>query len=115
MENSRLEQRSVIKFMLAEKCKPCDIYKWMSNVFQEARSRKKNIFINVLNMRLALQAWIEKTVHEVETHWQSGKEKVPGAAVSKKQVMLTVFRDMKRPMTIDFLEKDVTLNGASYC
>ena len=25
-EYSRLEQRSVIKFLLAEKCKPCEIY-----------------------------------------------------------------------------------------
>ena len=29
--------------------------------------------------------------------------------------MLTVFWDMKRPITIDFLEKGATVNSASYC
>ena len=28
-ESSRLEQKSVIKFLVAEKCKPCEIYRRM--------------------------------------------------------------------------------------
>ena len=39
---------------------------------------------NGLNMGLSLQSWFEKTVHGVETNWLSGKEKVPGTAVSKE-------------------------------
>ena len=31
---SRLEQRSIIKFLLADKCKPCEIYKRMCNVIR---------------------------------------------------------------------------------
>ena len=36
------------------------------------------------------------------------------AEQSVKKVMLTVFWDMKGPITIDFLEKDATVNSASY-
>ena len=32
-----------------------------------------------------------------------------------KKVMLTVFCNMKGPMTIDFVEKGATLNSASHC
>ena len=34
-ESARLEQRSVIKFLLAEKCKQCEIYKTMCDVYRE--------------------------------------------------------------------------------
>ena len=33
-------------------------------------------FANGLNTDLPLGAWIEKTVHEVKTHWLSGKENI---------------------------------------
>ena len=33
---------------------------------------------------LSLRARVEKTVHELETHRLSGKERVPGAVVSKQ-------------------------------
>ena len=54
-ECSRLEQRSVIKFLVAEKCKSCEIYRRMFNVFGEASFSKK-IFTNELNMGLPLRA-----------------------------------------------------------
>ena len=44
----------------------------------------KKIFANGLYVGLARQAWVGKTVHRVERHWLSGKEKVPGAVVSKE-------------------------------
>ena len=44
-EYSRLEQRSVIKFLMADKCKPCEIYWRICNVYEEACFNKK-IFIN---------------------------------------------------------------------
>ena len=37
-------------------------------------------------------------------------QKVFPTQLSVKKVMLTVFRDMKGPITIDFLEKGATLN-----
>ena len=38
------------------------------------------------------------------------KEKIPGAAVSKED-----YTNLEGPMTIDFLEKAVTVNNASHC
>ena len=52
-------------------------------MYEEACFSKKN-FLNQQNMDLLLQAQVKKTVHRVETHWHSGKEKVPGAAVNKE-------------------------------
>ena len=43
-ESSRLEQRSVIKFLVAEKCKPCEIYRRMSDVYGEACFSEKNVY-----------------------------------------------------------------------
>ena len=80
---SRLEQRSIIKFLLAENCKPCEIYRRICDVYGEARFIKKKMFTNRLNMSLPQRGWVEKTVHGVETHSQV--KIVPGAAVSKKK------------------------------
>ena len=42
---SRFEQRSVIKFLLTEKCKPCEIYKKMCDGYKEACfSQDKNLY-----------------------------------------------------------------------
>ena len=49
-ECSRLEQRSVIKFLLVEKCKPYEIYKRMCNECWEACFCFKKMFTNGLNM-----------------------------------------------------------------
>ena len=78
---NRLEQRSVIKFLLAEKCKPCEIYRRLYNEYGEACLVKK-MFTNALNMILSIQAWVKQTVHGVEIHWLSSKEKVLCPAVS---------------------------------
>ena len=64
---------------------------------------------NWLNIGLLPQASVEKTVHWVKTYWLSSKEKVPGAAV-----MLTLFWEMKGFVTIDFHEKGLAVNCASY-
>ena len=34
-ECSRLEQRSVIHFLMVEKCKLCDVYRRMCDMFEE--------------------------------------------------------------------------------
>ena len=51
-ECSRLEQRFVIIFLVAEKCKPCEIYKRTCDVYQEACFGQK-MFTNGLNMDLS--------------------------------------------------------------
>ena len=47
----------------------------------------------------------------MKIHWLSGKEKVLGTVKN----MLIAFWDIKGHFTIDFLEKSVTVNGASNC
>ena len=49
---------------------------------QKAYSRQK-MFTNGLNIGLQWRTWVKKTVHGVET-LLSGKDKVPGPAVSKE-------------------------------
>ena len=51
-ERSRYEQRSVIKFLLAEKGKPCEIYRKMCYVYEEVCFSQK-MFTNGLNMGLS--------------------------------------------------------------
>ena len=72
-EWSRLEQTSMINFFLVEKCKPCEIYWRMFNVYGEACFNQK-MFINGLIMGLSLRGRVEKTVHGVEIHWLWGKK-----------------------------------------
>ena len=83
MEYSILEQRSVIRVLVAEKCKPYEIYERMCDVNEEAYFNQK-MFTNQLNIGLPQQARVEMTVHGMETHWLSCKEKVSGSAVSKE-------------------------------
>ena len=55
----------------------------------------------------------QKTVNGVEIHRLSGKEKIPGLVVSKEGYANNVLGD-ERSITIDFLKKGATVNGASY-
>ena len=69
-ECSKLEQRSVIQF-LVELTQECMM------------STEKRVLVKkCLQMVLLSCDFVEKTIHEVETHWLSSKEKVPGTAVS---------------------------------
>ena len=77
----RLELRSVIKVLVDKKCKPCER---MYDEYGKACLSQK-MFTNGPNMGLTLGVPVEKTVHGVETHWHSGKEKIPGAVVCKKK------------------------------
>ena len=66
---SRLEQRSVIKFLVAEKCKPCEIYR-MCDMYREIFKKiflYHKMFTNGWNVGLPLQAGVEKTVHSGNT------------------------------------------------
>ena len=85
-EHSRFEQRSLIKFLVAEKCKPCEIYRRTCDVYREAYfSKNKKGFTNWLNINLPLQDWVKKTIHGVETYRFSGKKKVLDTAISKER------------------------------
>ena len=43
-ECSGLEQRSLIKFFVDEKCKPCEIYRRMCDMYREAGFSKENVY-----------------------------------------------------------------------
>ena len=72
------------------------------------------MFTNKINRDLKSRAGVEKTVHEIERHQLSSNEKGLGA-VFVKNVMMTVFSDMKKPIPIEFHERRTTLNSADYC
>ena len=72
---SRLEQRYVIEPLVAEKCKPCEIYLRMCDMYGEGCFWQK-MFTNGLNMSLPLSALVKK-------RWFSGKEKVLSTVISK--------------------------------
>ena len=57
----RLEQRSVIKFLVTEKCKQCEIYKRMCDVYGKACFSLK-MFTNGLNIGLLLRAWMGEKI-----------------------------------------------------
>ena len=65
-------------------------------------------------MGVPQQVWVEKSVHGVEIHQLSCKEKVPRAPFSKEG-HADVFWDMGGPITIDSFEKGTIINGAFYC
>ena len=67
------------------------------NVYRETGFSQKQISKNWLSTGLPQETRVKKTVH--------GKETVLGAIVNKKKVMLRIFRDIKVPITIDFLGK----------
>ncbi|XP_050925028.1 histone-lysine N-methyltransferase SETMAR [Lates calcarifer] len=85
---SRIEQRSVIKFLVAEGCKPIEIHRRMSTVYGATCFSQKNVY-----------KWAKL--------FKEGR--------SSGKVMLTVFWDMQGPITISFLEKGSTVNSANYC
>ena len=59
IEYSITEQRSVIKFWVAEKCEPCEIYRRMSDVCREVSFNQK-MFTNVLKHRFATMSLSQK-------------------------------------------------------
>ena len=112
-ECSKLEQRSVMKFLMAEKHKACEIHRRMCDVYEEACLSQK-MFINGWDRGLPLQARVEKTVDGVEIQWFSVMKRF-WVQESVKKVILTVFSDMKKAISIDFLVEGATVNSASYC
>ena len=72
------------------------------------------MFTNEPNIGLLPQIRVEKRVHRMEIHWLSSKEKVSGAVVSKEG-NADNFLEYEKTHTIEFHEKDATINNASYC
>ena len=67
-------------------------------MYGEVCLSKKKIYTDRLNMGLSQRVWVEKTVNEVETHWQSQAQR-------SMKVMQTVFCNIKGPTTINLVGK----------
>ena len=76
---TKLEQKSVSKFLLAKNCKPYENYRRIWDVYWQACFNEK-MFTNRLNMGLLLQAW--------DSLW-SKNTVFPVRKKSVKKVMLT--------------------------
>ena len=83
---------------MVEKCKPCVI------CMEKHVLGRKKMFTNRLNIGLPLCAWIEKTIHGVETHWLSDKEKVQGAGINEEEYADRLLWQ-KEPIINRFLKK----------
>ena len=106
-ECSRFEQRSVIKFLVAEKCKPCEIYRRICNVYVLVKQilQMSQIWVCSSNPELKRQSMVWEHTDSLV------KEKFQVLWPVKK--MLTVFWDMKGTMTTDFLENVVPVANSS--
>ena len=71
-------------------------------------------FMNWLNTGTPWWSSVEKTDHDEKTHWLSGKEKVPGSAVIKKDDAPGLLKE-KRIHPNWFLKKHATENSVSDC
>ena len=67
MEYSRLEQKSLIKFLVTENCKSCEIYTRMCDLYGEAYLVNKNVY-KWAKHGFATICLVEKKVMGVETH-----------------------------------------------
>ena len=93
IEWSLLEQRSVIKYLVAEMCKPCEIYRKMCVMYREACfSKKKNLY-----------KWVKHGFVTADLpEWKNTDFPVKKKFLEQRsvKVMLTVFWDMKGSITI---------------
>ena len=104
-EYSKLEQKSVIKVLVAEKCKPWEIYKKLWDVYRETSFSKKK---KKAKMGFSQQALVKMRVDGL-----SGKEKVLGAAVDKGHTNSLL--GYERTSQNWFSGKGASVNSAAYC
>ena len=83
-ECSKLEQRSVIKILVAEKCKPYEICRRKYEEYREAYFSQEKWLQMGTAWVYHYELYSKKRVHRVEAHWLSGKEKVSCATISKE-------------------------------
>ena len=62
------------QFLMAEKCKPCEINRKMCDVYGEACFNQNNVYKKA-KYRVTITSLSQKTEHGVETHWLSCKVK----------------------------------------
>ena len=99
---TKLEQSYVIKCLVANKGKSCEIYRRMYNVNRKACFSQ--IFSDALGIGIPHRSWVEKKVNGVKPHWFSVKKNFR-AHYSVKNVMLAIFCDIKGTTSLNFFKK----------
>ena len=108
--SSSLEQRGVIRFLLAESVKSCEILSRMQRLYGPSCTSRANFY-----------KWVQafKDGREsITDDLRSGRPvdvSTPESQKSLRKVMLTVFWDRNGPITISFLERGNTVNSENYC
>ena len=107
--SSSLEQREVIRFLLAESVKSCEILSRMQRQYGPSCMSRANFY-----------KWVQafKDGHEsITDDLRSGRPVVKKFKSQKslRKVMLTAFWDRNGPITISFLESGNTVNSENYC
>ena len=102
-KRSKLEE---VKFWVAEKCKPREIYRRKYDISGDAFFYKK--FVH----ELAKYGFASIISSRKDSPWKP-TENVPGTVVSYK-VILTIFWHVTGLITVNFQEKGVTVNIASH-
>ena len=77
----------------------------MYDAYAESCFSKKKKNVN----KRAKHGFVQNTVHGVETHWLSRKEKVMGTAVRKESHADSLLRHERNPSPVDFIEKKMQL------
>ena len=110
---SRLEQKSVINFLVAENFKPCEIYKRMCIVNEKTCLSQK-----CLQKSKVWVCYYKPKAKRESMGWKQIDPRVMKmfpALWSIKKIMLTVLMNIKGPITINFIEKVARVNITSYC
>ena len=111
-----LEQKSVIKYFI-EKCKPCEIYRKMDDVYKETCfSQKKNLYKKA-KYKFSSNLILSQKNNQQSESTLSNKEKVPGTTVSKEGHVDRLLRH-ERQYHCWFpwkKKKGATVNRASNC
>ena len=74
IECSKLKQSSVIKFLVAKRCKPCKTYRRICDVYKEAYFNRKNLYKCAKHGFDSMsQSWKDSSLEWKHTH-SSGKK-----------------------------------------
>ena len=108
--STRLEQRSVIKSLVADKCKPYDIFRRMSDMYREVCFSQKKLYLWA-RYGFATMSLSRDSLWSGNTNFPAKKKLC--AAVSKGGLADSLLGHEKS-IIIDFLEKGSTVNSTIY-
>ena len=113
-DSFKLENRLIVKFLLTENCKQCKIYWRMCHVYVETRFIKRKYSQIGSTLVGHYEAQLKESIKWKQINSPVKKKFL--AQQSIKKVMLTVFLDMKGPITFNlFQKKGLVINSGSYC